>query len=577
MIEQAAIENLLPAIKALAPSALKYIAKASGVAIENIRASFQQSFSAHLQVTKSRCERVRTILSNDQQVLLKSVYVNLHLKCGSKVISDSDLLRTTDHFRRIIIVGTGGAGKTMIMRYLALEFNSAPNGTIPIFVELRNLTKFDRDGFYRAIFDLVTPIRQTADHELFLKGLHQGIFTLLLDGFDEVPIQDREILHFCIQKAVLDYPIVKVIISTRPDIDTTGWNSYDTYYVQPLSNEQAISLITKVEFPETLKSAFIDKLTSGAFAMQATFVSIPLLCCLLLLTFSEYMEVPSRITVFYEQAFETLYRRHDRSKVWKRVHSSGLDADRFRLVFSAFCYRTLALGDLSFTDIELTTHLEKAILVSEIDVSSDAMATDLVSAVCLIMRDGLRLHFVHRSFQEYFAALFLLRQRGPNTFQVYSKVTHGVSNSAIRMAADIDLSTVEREWVLPSLSTIESILKDREGIDLVRHFLSLTISQISYHKKNKALQMWTRSQAQNLSETFLLLSQIYSTVPDLKLIEIFSSLIPKVSYQTLRRKGIYLVLTKKNMRDPDFSSGPDIAEIEISSLPDAWIQQCDII
>jgi hypothetical protein len=73
-------------------------------------------------------------------------------------------------------------------------------------------------------------------------------------------------------------------------------------------------LLDRIDYPSELKTEFLDLLTPKFFAKHQTFLEVPLLCTLILLTFNEYHEIPSRVTVFYEQAFETLFRRHDTAK-----------------------------------------------------------------------------------------------------------------------------------------------------------------------------------------------------------------------------------------------------------------------
>jgi hypothetical protein len=60
------------------------------------------------------------------------------------------------------------------------------------------------------------------------------------------------------------------------------------------------------------------------------------------------------------------------------------------------------------------------------------------------MRDGLNLHFIHRSFQDYFAAIYLLRYRGPDVFKTFDRVISDLwIGNVVEMVADIDLQTLE--------------------------------------------------------------------------------------------------------------------------------------
>lgn len=276
--------------------------------------------------------------------------------------------------------------------------------------------------------------------------------------------------------------MIKVILSTRPEIDTRTWDNFESFSVNGMNLNQARSLIAKVQYPEDLKTKFLELMNEEFFNQHLTFLSIPLLCTLMLITFNKFHEIPSRITVFYEQAFETLYRSHDTSKegFFKREFLCNLPSDRFKSIFSAFCYRTLVYNQVSFTDEQFKYHLTKAATVSEVDVNIDDYASDLVSSVCMMMRDGLNLHFIHRSFQDYFAALYILRYRGNDNFEVYDRVLNDMFVSNVfEMAADIDLQTLEREWALPAVKAIDSRFKRIRKIDRPAQFFKSTFHSIS--------------------------------------------------------------------------------------------------
>lgn len=449
-------------LRAISGPMLSAIGKRTKSSVDKLRASFASTFQKHLEITYGRCANVRTIFSNDRYIPLSSIYVNLTLTHGTKVCRDEDIILNSTKLGNIVVVGTGGAGKTMLMRHLALMMYQKPLGKIPLFIELRQLPRHDPKEFYQTIYEMITPERDQKNYSLFLEGMRAGVFVLQLDGLDEVAPSQREQVFHSIQRIPLDFPELQVIASTRPEIDTRPWDHFSAYKVNGINLDQARLLISKIEYPENLKSKFIALLDDSFYNKHVTFLSVPLLCTLMLITFNEFHEIPSRVTVFYEQAFETLYRRHDTSKegFFKRVFSTNLSSDRFRTLFSAFCYRTLAFNEVSFSDERLRLHIRKACEATEIEVNADDFASDLVSAVCMIMRDGLKLHFIHRSFQDYFAAIYILRHRGPDTFEVYDRViTDLFISNIVEMAADIDLQTFEREWALPAVAKIDGHLK----------------------------------------------------------------------------------------------------------------------
>ncbi|MEP0391351.1 MAG: hypothetical protein ABJ205_13760 [Erythrobacter sp.] len=460
MIDPASIATAV--IASVTTSSLTAIAKFTGTKTTEIRGQFTKTFEPHLKKMYEKCSKVKTIFTDDKYVPLSDLYINLYLSDGTTKIRDEDLISESYPDHNIVIRGTGGAGKTMLMKNLALQKLTSPSGKIPIYIELRTLRLEAKGGFYEDIFQHVTPKRLHRRYKSFEAGLEAGIFTILFDGLDEVGPEYRDEIYHRIQRFSIDYPSVRVIASTRPEIDTRNWDELRTLDVQGMALAQARMLVKKTGFDVDLRNEFLNLLDEQFFDRHKSFLEIPLLCSLMLLTYDEFRVVPTRLTLFYEQAFETLFRRHDRLKEgnFNRPFKSQLPSDRFKAIFAAFCYRTLAFSQVSFTDDQLQRHIRAALNECEIDVSVDDYASDLVSAVCMIMRDGKLLYFIHRSFQEYFAAIYILRYRGTQSFKVCNQVIGSIIfNDLPAMAYDMEPRTFEREWVAPALDEMSRFFK----------------------------------------------------------------------------------------------------------------------
>jgi hypothetical protein len=61
----------------------------------------------------------------------------------------------------------------------------------------------------------------------------------------------------------------------------------------------------------------------------------------MLLTFDSYAQIPDKLYIFYSNAFETMFFKHDATKSgFKRQLKSDLSFDDFKNVFSIFCFHT---------------------------------------------------------------------------------------------------------------------------------------------------------------------------------------------------------------------------------------------
>ena len=81
---------------------------------------------------------------------------------------------------------------------------------------------------------------------------------------------------------------------------------------------------------------------------------------------------------------------------------------------------------------------------------------DLLVTICIVQRDGNFISFVHRSFQEYFTALFIVRSRSLDLYDVMERITfRGSLDNVGRMAIQLDEQSIMHEWVLPKLRSLE--------------------------------------------------------------------------------------------------------------------------
>lgn len=189
-------------------------------------------------------------------------------------------------------------------------------------------------------------------------------------------------------------------------------------------------------------------------------MSLPILLGMMLLAYRTYADIPDRMTVFYSQAFETLYSIHDaeNKELFKRKHHAGLAPDVFKSVLQAFCYLSLSNHDIEFSEDTLGSYTRRALKISGVDVSYDKFKNDLIHNVCIIQPDGLSYVFVHRSFQEYFAALFAINYSGEKKFEVFDQIVNVSGSAVAQMMMEIDPIKSKRLWLLPKMTNFSKYL-----------------------------------------------------------------------------------------------------------------------
>ncbi len=145
-----------------------------------------EPYRAKMQATLGRC---KTILYRYSPVDFYSFYIPLDVEpdTGDR-LCDISLQSLAEHGKHILLSGTGGSGKSMLLRHLYL-LQSEDFYVVPLFVELRQFNE-SADGFFDFVARTVGNfgLRVTGD-EVEL-GLYRGVFVLLLDGLDEV-VEDK--------------------------------------------------------------------------------------------------------------------------------------------------------------------------------------------------------------------------------------------------------------------------------------------------------------------------------------------------------------------------------------------------
>jgi hypothetical protein len=116
------------------------------------------------------------------------------------------------------------------------------------------------------------------------------------------------------------------------------------------------------------------------------------------------------VSIFYDELYNALYKGHDLTKSgYVRPKASGLDVGEFRRLVRGFSFLMIAHQKTSLRGETEAWELasEASRLTSVTCTSPTTFVEDLLSAVPLLVREGLELRFVHKSIAEFFAAEYL--------------------------------------------------------------------------------------------------------------------------------------------------------------------------
>jgi len=448
------------------------IKKAAG-SLNQIKVNLGIAFSKYLKQSHKKFSHSKTLLYRDQPRDIRDFFVIPTLTTleeeeraiVAKGASDIFNAYNGQYHRFFIIRGTGGIGKSMLMKHLFLS-ELEHKKSIPILFELKDIN--DQQSGYDiidVIFKVLEVPGSIVTRDAVKYALENGMFLLLLDGYDE--IRSELVTDFLkkLNKLCDMYPKSHIIVSTRPSGDFVEFKKFAVLDTAGLNQEQALELIEKLDYEPVAKRRFIRALDDELFKEHKSFASNPLLLTMMFLMYDEYAGVPGKLYLFYERVFDTLLIKHDATKDgYRRQLECGLKEDQFKSVFAEFCCKTYFNGQLDFTQEKLLGILSKirgSLSEDAINFDPAKYALDLTNFVCMLYKDGSYYRFTHRSFQEYFTAVYLkdqvdeiMQKRGLDIIK--HDLRKANTDNVFDMLREMSSVKLEKNIILPILQEIEA-------------------------------------------------------------------------------------------------------------------------
>lgn len=474
---------------------------------EKFKVDFDLAFAAYTKNACQKYSKIKTILYRAEPRYIYDFFEipSLKKERGQPFLA-TDIANVTGLSHFLLLRGSGGIGKSTLMKHLYLSALKS-RSYIPIFLELREINDIGEayqldDLLYKKLSTLGSTMKRSCLEYAF----QSGSFLFLLDGYDEIHTDRQERFIKCLESFCDRFPDNYYILSSRPCSEFVEFQRFLVLSTLPLTMEQAVSLIRKIDFDAEIKAQFLEALQQRLYSKHRSFASNPLLLNIMLLTFDNYAEIPEKLHLFYSNAFETLYSRHDATKAgYRREMQSKVSYDDFRKIFSYFCFLSYCQGKYEFSHDELVDTLQSVRELTQVPFDTDKYTYDLESSVCMINRDGLYYQFAHRSFQEYFSAVFLKElsdeKMGQLSRQVIKRdIPRATNDSVFRMLFDMAPQRFENNVLVPLIEEVE------EGVtgDLYDHYFAKAVCSCGFthfgNRESLTLGLGTTS---NWLESFL--------------------------------------------------------------------------
>ena len=450
-----------------------FVEAAKGIikmAADKLRLRLSRTYRLYITCILDRYSKAKSFFIRTERVPLYSFYVPLGVKCGKQKVEEPTIGDITEIARFSVITGSAGSGKSMFMRHLLMS-SVLIKDKVPIFIELRQFNS-SKQSLRDAIISTLRLNHFALDEKYIERALRAGHFVLLLDGFDEVGESARVRLGTDIRELAKKYDKNAFLVSSRPDNEFAGWSEFAVFEILPLTLDQAHELVSRLPYDEDLKTKFLHDLQRELFGKHESFLSNPLLLSIMLLTYAESANIPTKLSVFYNQAYEALFQRHDALKAgFQRPRRCRLDIQDFARVFSAFSLLTYDKREFQFSRLQAIVKLEKAKNITHLTFSSEEYLDDALQAVCLLLEDGLFVVFAHRSFQEYFTARFIADADPSVQQKLLQKYSGNLGSDGVtRLLHEMRPDVVEQHFILPFLREFRGSIGAKKSIGIT-HFV----------------------------------------------------------------------------------------------------------
>ena len=450
------------------------------------KAASDLPFKEYLKRSMGKYGKVKTIIYRTEPKAIADFFECPNLQKEGNTIEGNCVgnILAVSHF--IIIQGTPGIGKTIFMKHLFVD-EAEKGGLIPVYIELKdiNSTKNEYD-IADIVFQKLHDFGSTVKRASMKRPLQEGRFLFLLDGYDDISADKKVEFTEKIKSFSDQYHKNYFIISSRPCDDFLGFQKFTVLSLCGLRKEQAISLVSKTELGEDLKKCFLKAFDGYLYERYQSYASNPLLLNIMLLTFGSRHEIPAQLHQFYENAFETLYSRYDRGKAcFGRTLKSGLSYYDFKRILAELCFITYREEKTGFSYDEIISILNR-INCHPVQFDPEDYAVDLLETICILYREDFVYKFMHRSFQEYFAAYYLKELADQDMQRIgvemvkknYFRATH---DSVFPLLHSMSTHRFEQNILLPLVIEFEA---ECENAEKYNYYFKKMAVQIGYDQSN---------------------------------------------------------------------------------------------